>query len=313
MAWLIPFCIGCWVVPLIAFAFFYSIINAIVVSYQQRGVGKRGVYCASCRFDLRGNTEPRCPECGLDLYQPPRRGLPFGGVLVDGLERPMPLLMRVLVFLLVGFGPTVAAFAVLGLMLPINYQTTVQGSLGSLATDRGATRSWSIETQLVYFQGTRERSWLGDAGFMRVTYGPVYGSGYQLYPRSDAQSPRAMADAMWQDAVRQGRIRSDAAQDQDARYDEFVEVFLLVATDQIGEAQVRSERYFVEWQERTRAAFHPAYVLFYVVAVVAAMVLLVMWARRDGLGAQQTFERRLADVRTRFDRVLETNRSRIGQ
>lgn len=111
------------------------------------GVGDRRILCPRCRYDLRGQTVPRCPECGLafaaadfpggllreqlpgpldlvDLLQPHRVLRRALGALVVGAARPSRYLrqldfrgsrVRAAVMLLVGVGwlyaLTVALFA----------------------------------------------------------------------------------------------------------------------------------------------------------------------------------------------------------
>lgn len=108
-------CCGCWVLPLVALTVVSLISHGITAGWKNRGLEPGKLYCAGCRFDLRGASGLTCPECGSTLSNK--------GIMVGGDDPPAALGYQLLLVMALTTAPIIASVIVLLVALPMNYAT----------------------------------------------------------------------------------------------------------------------------------------------------------------------------------------------
>ncbi len=125
------FLCGCWLAPLGVVGLLLILWHQVHTSIRMRGLQPGQLYCRNCRYVLRGVTRAQCPECGMHL----------SGATLTSRETaapPFPFWSRMVLALIISFGPLVALFALLGLLVPGNVQRTGYFQVV------GDTRHWSF-------------------------------------------------------------------------------------------------------------------------------------------------------------------------
>jgi hypothetical protein len=84
------------VIPIILVSWF----PIFALTERPRVIERRGLNCTRCGYDLRGQTTPRCPECGRDLDER-QRALLAGAAEPPG-RRARPIAGTILVVVLLG-------------------------------------------------------------------------------------------------------------------------------------------------------------------------------------------------------------------
>ncbi|MEM6258708.1 MAG: hypothetical protein AAGI37_10395 [Planctomycetota bacterium] len=291
---LFSLCCGCWVVPLIIVAILYGLSSTVRYAWSSRGVEPDGMYCAKCRFDVRGATSESCPECGAYLLHRPDALSPRGGIMVKDVDPPMSLGMRMLVYLLAGFAPAVAAVVSFGMLLPINYvhNTWIELTLPNhpslyieIDLRFDAKRSWTGNKRPDEFS-----CWQADAAIVDQ---------FNNTDPPDAVIAQAVWDSIW---TEQGFVLTDA--DLAALRDEFAAV--LLAANEFNEKKARKElkQFRMDWHGYSEPSLHGLYILFGVFAVIAALIAIFFRAQRDHEAIHAEFEQKVDRVQSRYRAML---------
>ncbi|MGB0766153.1 MAG: hypothetical protein ACPGYV_00425 [Phycisphaeraceae bacterium] len=294
-------CICCWVVPLIALGLPYVVFQSIRYGVQTRGVQPDGMYCAGCRFDVRGATGERCPECGEDLLSPASPRRPRGGILIDGLDPPMSAGVRVVLYLLVGAAPMVFGALIVGLMLPINYDRTLSVSLAPKSNEAIAAFG---STQLD-FGIDAERSWLAPSEFDRLESWDVSWQTLDAFNKVDPPDQTA-ARQVWASVVEEWGI-GDPSAVSSAVGDEYVAILLAACSFDRDAAKAQAYHFRMDWVVYSYPSYHPVYVVLAIAAVVGGLVLLVRWAMREAESNQRDFFAKVQRVNERYREMLSAN------
>lgn len=302
-----PLCLGCWMLPLLIIGVIYAIVRASVNAAQTRGIDSDGIYCAKCRFDLRGNAGFACPECGDDVNRPVGPGYPRGGIIVKGLHPPMSRAMAAVLFVIGGFAPAVIAVIVVGMMLPINYETHV-----SVDVSMNRPGTHQVPQQLdVRFSGVQERSWTGEGDLLSLdlyTYNPY--EYVRLVPLSKDESAKQVAADCW------ARWSDDPAwsippEHKEALGKEFVLLCQRFAQGDFESAGAKTPSFIVEYDEYKYSAFHPIYTLFCFLCVIAAIGLLIWLAVREVSKLEKQFAEKVSGLSERFKALVQSNQARM--
>lgn len=300
-------CFACWVVPLIALGVFYGVTRSILITAQTRGASGDGLYCCKCRFDLRGNAGWDCPECGEHLDRLIGPGYPRGGVIVKDMHPPINRAVAVLLYIVAGFVPVVSGLIVLGLILPINYETY---SVITISTPNAQTHSFRFQPTEVSFYGERERSWSGQGDFKTLTYDHYSPDGQsQMIPLPANTTLEQLGEQFWT------RVVSPAWQSGDAQLneyrDEFLDLFQLIAESKTGQLESASNLYQVGVSDYTNPSFHPLFTWFLVISMVVTLVGLAWWALRDCRQRDHAYQDKVKSVRERMVQTIEQNLERM--
>lgn len=299
-------CFGCWLLPLTAIGIPYIIIRAVLNAWQTRGIGTdaQGLYCAKCRFDLRGGTTMHCSECGSYLGHPPSLEHPRGRILTPGSDPPMHPAMIQLFALAGGFAPVLLVLLLVGLLLPINCQTLSHIDLIGPETKNTqplpsyarevnfyleADPSWGSPTSLEYFSSYNTKS---DAC-------------EQVYQQRI--TPREGGELYWEQLVTERPELLELTDPAGVRA-EFIDLFVAIAEIDEKSAKARANRFRVEWDSYTDVNYHPFYILFVVMGCIAGLVWLGVVANRANEKSQKAYRDRLALLQERYARVVESSR-----
>jgi hypothetical protein len=289
-------CCGCWIVPLAGFGLLYGIGHSIGHALYARGIKQDGMYCAGCKFDVRGATGERCPECGAYLLEPASSLAPRGGIVVHGLNPPMSLGLRELIYLVAGFAPIVAGVVVLGLLLPINYQHTTRVYL---------TPNNHAGNDYLRFSVDSQRSWLGSKQFEELNCWQANSGTVEAFNEAD-QPNEAQAQKIWRDIMASFPDLIPAQQRTDM-CDEFVAVLLAACAFDQTQARRELNGFQMEWESETEPVFHWLYTVFCFIAVIAGVVLLVLRALKDHDVAIKAYLEIVDGIQQRYRQMLEGN------
>ena len=303
---IVSLCFGCWVLPMFVIGITYGIARSITLAKAMHGVSGDGLHCAKCKFDLRGNSGWDCPECGTHLDQPVSMAWPRGGIIVKQLNPPMPRAMAVLLYIVGGFVPAVIAVSILGMILPINYQTEVSVNLyPDVAVS--ANTPYSPEAN---FSATRKRSWLGNGGFESLRFNSSSGIYRWVLPGSSDATLTNQAEDIWSQLIQvEGWMPANI--DPEPYHNEFVALFVLVGSDRLAEAERQASLFEFNRFHYTEPSFHPLYTVLAVVLVLGAIVLLCRWAIRESMRNEKAFADKVQLVRQRFDSIVQRNQKQM--
>ncbi len=303
-----PLCVGCWLIPLIVIAVCYGLLRSITHAWETRGIGTDGLYCAKCRFDVRGGTGWTCPECGSQLKRWVSLNDPRGGIIVKGLKPPISQGMSILIYLTAGFVPAVVAVTILGLLLPINYRHSASVTLQFPAPASPPTSDYATHLNLY---PRAERSWLGPSKLQHLDCWDVPADALNEINASE-RADEASAEVVWEAVVSKypGLAEDDKA---DATRDEFLELLPLVcAFDERG-SQSRMNRFRVDWYRNQHTDYHPLYILFGFAAVVTAMALLARKSVKDSTNQHDEYGQKVEQIMNRYALLIEQNIERVNQ
>ena len=101
-----PLLMRCGLPPLLALPFAFATLIGVLIALlllidRPRVIERCGLRCKRCGYDLRGQSEPRCPECGAQLDAEQQAALKTGDVPVTTKRRPRmlwPLLGLLIIF-----------------------------------------------------------------------------------------------------------------------------------------------------------------------------------------------------------------------
>lgn len=298
-------CVGCWVVPFLAIGIPYAIWRSVRRSLQTHGVGEDGLYCANCRFDVRGGTTWVCPECGHQLRQWISPGLPRGGIIIKDLNPPISSGMAILFYVIAGFAPAVMAVLILGMLLPINY---TRGEFVYLHLPP-STQTMNLPWISVNLTAHAERSWTGSREFNELTCWELSSHVQQQFNLADPQD-RDKAALVWDDLTKQ-YPEFQTEPEAVAVREEFVDLLLSIRAFDRPSAEKRASLFDIEWSSETYVDFHPVYNVLCVTAVFVVVVLLIVWALRDREKAVRQYHARVEQVMNRYAKVVEENVERM--
>lgn len=298
---LMPLCCGCWLLPLVALGIVYGVGQSILYAWSNRGIERGGMYCAQCRFDLRGATSEQCPECGASLLEPARPGLRCGGVRVHNVDPPMLLGWRLLSYLLGGFAPAVAVVLIAGALLPVNYTRSIWVELDAPLL---------AQFNPVTFTVDMKRTWLGSEVFDELY---CWEAGYdRVQPFNNATRPdSAHAEQVWQGLVSQRGDTIPLAVGQAMR-DEFVAVLLAACRADRAAARAELNQFRMSWGSETYLAYHPLYIILSLFLVGGAMAGLIWAAIRHNRADLKAHQESVERVLTRYRKRVEATRRQMG-
>ena len=291
---LFAFCCGCWVIPLVVISIVYGFGQSLQNFFSTRGVERGGMYCAACRFDVRGATGENCPECGAYLLQATHRSAPRGGILVQGVDPPMGLGMRLLVYLVSGFAPLVGAVFIFGMLLPINYQHTTWVGL-DLPNNPGYYSSVRLQIEA-------KRSWISTKRFGSLNCWDADYNTVQRFNAADGRDPE-LAEAVWDSIISENPDLVPADQ-REALRDEFVAVLLAACEFDEDKARGNLSQFVMDWGGYTDPTFHGLYILFGFVVVMAGLICLGYRVQRDHEASSRAFEEKVNSVQSRYRAML---------
>ncbi|MEO0477433.1 MAG: hypothetical protein AAF085_15930, partial [Planctomycetota bacterium] len=280
--------------PLIIVAILYGLTNSVRYAWSSRGVEPDGMYCAKCRFDVRGATSESCPECGAYLLHGPDQLDPRGGILVKDLDPPMSQGMRMLVYLLTGFAPSVAAVVFFGMLLPFNYlhELRVELALPNQTYSYSEVDLW-VESK---------RSWIGAKQFDDLYSWQADASALRQFNNAN---PRGLDDAkaFW-DSIMAEQSFDLSTEEQSVLRDEFAAVLLAVCEFNESKARGELKQLQMDWYGYSEPSFHGLYVLFCFVAVIAALIAIGVRARQDHEAIHAEFSQKVERVQSRYRAML---------
>lgn len=302
-------CLGCWALPLAVVGVPYAIARGVQTAWQMRGVGDDGLYCAKCKFDLRGGTDWACPECGARVDRRPSFELPRGGILIRGIDPPMTTAVHVMFYMLFGFVPAVCAVLILGVLLPINDQKEVSTNL--LLSHPDIQGSVYAESGLMYFNATSERSWTGSARARSVS---VWVQDQHIVEhRLTPESMSRFKQQVWS-VLESGNAEHIQSRGRDAVREEFDEIIdALLALDRPAAEAGRAEFVVQDWYGYSSSSFHPLYTLFAVLVVIAVLALFARRGVRDSQRNADEFNRKVRVLHDRYAALIEQNRERMNR
>lgn len=111
-------CGCCWIAPALLFVLPVVISGMVYHSWRMRGLKEGQLYCAGCRYDLRGGASMTCPECGQSLTGE--------GIVQAGLNRPLDVTSSALIAFVLAAAPVFVAGYMLLAINPYNYQRNTQ-------------------------------------------------------------------------------------------------------------------------------------------------------------------------------------------
>ncbi|MEM1354836.1 MAG: hypothetical protein AAGC44_11560 [Planctomycetota bacterium] len=205
-----PVCCGCWLLPVALIVAVGAMVEALTTRWQNRGLERGRLYCAACRFDLRGASSLTCPECGASLDSK--------GIVV-GHHRPPPGLgFKLLLTMAITTTPIIVAVLVMLALLPFNYRQHEHVSM----TDSSAS---TLRVEYVEFAVTAERKRLGQ-GLTKLNV-VIHGSSFNpinlaLQPNADVR--RHFDQAAFADYVVETDLRFDGPAAQEMYREHLIRV-----------------------------------------------------------------------------------------
>lgn len=303
----LPLCCGCWIIPLVALLTINSVVVGLVTAWQTRGIGNDGLYCARCKFDVRGATNWQCSECGSELRRWFGPGSPRGGIIIKGLNPPMSPATTILFYLIACFAPAVVFMSFVGMVLPINTRYSLDATLSIPASN------WQpgIFAPEVSFYGIAEPGWLGPGRLEMLRSNNLDWSELPLV-YADGKLTRASAERVWAQVI-EAEPWLDASPNREALREEFIDLLGAIARFDQADARARAKLFKLRWHTETATDYHPAY--FFIAGTVVFGVLLFAAYRavRDAEWRQQNYYTRVKAVQERFAFIVEQNIARMNK
>lgn len=304
---ILPLGCGCWLLPLLALGLTYGLFSVIRRGINHRGVGSDGIYCAKCKFDVRGGVHWDCPECGNQLRQHASPRFPCGGIVSSGIDPPTPHLIRILFYLFVCGFPIAAGLMILGMLLPINYRPSAEISL-YLPDPTDPAVAYE---DYVPFEATAERSWTGSGRLASL-------ESWLLEVRLDAEDYRGSDLALKQvlALIWDELVATHAWLKEDAEYEliraEFIAIFSVMGEMDEQAVQAQASRFKLDWSSDSEADFHPLYTPLASLVWLALIVLVIRRALRDGQSAESLFYTEINAVQAKYAHLVEQNYKRMN-
>jgi len=141
----------CWLVPLGMFGVMYGIVNGLSNTWRTRGLERHELYCAACRFNLRGNGSRQCPECG--------RYADAENILSKGYSPPMTSAARMLFVSMIFLGPVMILVMGAGRLFSFNFEVSRHvtvfdqtGEKGRIELSRDGREGWPFDPEACTMQ-----------------------------------------------------------------------------------------------------------------------------------------------------------------
>ncbi|MEM9111044.1 MAG: hypothetical protein AAGC72_13575 [Planctomycetota bacterium] len=261
-----------------------------------RGYEPDGIYCTACRFDVRGATSERCPECGSHLFIM-RGAIQRPGITTRGLHPPFGLSFRLLIYALFGFAISLPLVLTVGSLLPINYRPHVLAELTNPNSSSADSLSICVEF---------ERTWTNDYIVKEVH---CWEADYRINTAFNAAGKRdeASVQLVWEDVVSNKPLLLPLAEREVLR-EEFIAVFLAACDFDEQRARRSTERFDLFWEPFWFDEFHPLYVVFGFATVITVMIFLMFRSVKDTDRAHQLYADRLDELEEHYRRMLQQNR-----
>lgn len=296
------FFFGC-VIPVVLIGSIFAVRRVLQALWHDRGLEEDAIYCAQCRFDLRGAMEPRCSECGAIIGEL--------DLLVKRSYPPFGKLFHAATYLAVGFGPSVFVLIFIGWLLPFNYHVlrTVEleiyyqqspGGIGSAwiqtASRDGFGRSSDAEAVVV----SLEDHLLKQVQQHDSTAWP----GNRSVDWRDEQAVSDVFDRMY------GFLADDGndAETRRVRGDFLMVCQAVGRNERPGHLQATSIR-LARWDEDRRADPHPLFIVGFFILVVNILIVLTWLALRHARRAAEAYAASREQLANRFEAIVEENRA----
>lgn len=302
---ILPAVFGCCGLPLLLILIIYSVLKGLRNQWRNRGIEPDGLYCAACRFDLRGGVSLTCPECGALLHRQAMSASPVGSMLSTELSPPISRTDRILLYLLVGAAPIVLGLWIIGTMMPINYATVVDFQLTG-PDDIGQTSSFATETR---FEINSNSGWTTPQSLHQIRANP---SGHTYTPKdSDDQDAqlRAFASKTWRALIQREPWHAQGPSAQAARDEWGALIYAACTFDR--QATKNQASYFQPiWSERPVSHFHPVYLFAACAVGLACLTLLLYRAIKDAAKDHRAFTKKVHAIHDRYAHLVHENRQR---
>ncbi|MEM9415279.1 MAG: hypothetical protein AAGA29_07375 [Planctomycetota bacterium] len=293
----------CWLLPLGALGGLILIGGVVRSAWRARGLEPGGLYCAGCRFDLRGCASWNCPECGAHLDD--------GRVLTAGNDPPMGLFARMLLVSLAVAGPLVFAGVLGAVVWPGNYE--VDRTLRLIPVVHGPYAEFYLEAQA-------ESSWFGrgrpEMVRLRnrwIDHSPT--RNIRVRKEYDTPLPGSdtvlLPDELWERIETIGSFQYESAAWRDGSRTEFVAWMRYAAAEG---PKPDSPVKFFRVNEQTYRLFElsVSYVLVAVVLGLLAWGFVLRWVVRWYDRVQAGYARAYARVHEQLEARIERNRAGAG-
>lgn len=262
--------------------------------WSNLGLEREGIYCTTCRFDVRGATSDTCPECGAHLLVSSNSAGSRLGIMAKGITPPMGYLYRASVYVLVGSFLSFSAVMVVGKLLPINYEPWLYVGLDRLGKSHpdiivitiDAKRTWTNRYEL-----DRASSWQADDQTV------------QAFNKGDHRDD-ALINAIWVDVVSNKPQSLPLAERDDLR-EEFVAVFRAACDFDEQRARDSVDLFSLEWHMYHRSTFHPWYTALGFIFVITTIIYLLFRAQRDIDKAFAQYHQKQSDLEQRYKQMLD--------
>lgn len=176
-------CCGCWILPLVVITAVGLVSQALSAGWKNRGLERGRLYCANCRFDLRGGSGLTCPECGNTLNA--------SGITVGDDNPPPGAGYQILLVMALSTAPIIAAVIVVLSVLPFNYVRTDRVSM-----DDRYVHVPQVNRLDIYISASRGR-WFKNLDELEIQmYGRDSSVGWSMRPDADPEkvfSPEVFA------------------------------------------------------------------------------------------------------------------------
>jgi hypothetical protein len=96
--------------PITLLALSAAVVGMLLLLDRPRVIERCGLRCNQCGYDLRGQTTPRCPECGAEFDPRQQAYLAAGVVPVTTARRPLMLWPLIGVLIILGLLTLVAVW-----------------------------------------------------------------------------------------------------------------------------------------------------------------------------------------------------------
>lgn len=300
-------CCGCWALPLAVLGAYTVIRAGITSAWRKRGLEDGVVYCANCRFDLRGATSFQCSECGGTIYP--------SSLLMTALQPPAGLLTRAAFYLIAGFAPTVFALYLLGTALPFNYHDSREAEFAVAYTQDAHTQFGSL-----HFYADSSDGLFGVRESDRVRIDLSYELWQHAVEHAPAH-PKHSYDVDWRDTQavhdvwdRIG-IAADLPDETDPEElrDAFVRVARSVGRGVEPDLGQHSTAFRLErWDRYQYEEPHQGYILFGIFILVIGMLGLIVLAARHQQRAEVEYTETVQAVYKKFETLVNDNRQAMG-
>jgi hypothetical protein len=293
---------GC-VIPVVLIGSFLAVRRVVHAYWRDRELEEDTIYCAHCRFDLRGAMAPRCSECGADIAEP--------DLLVRSSTPPFGKLFHVVTYVALGLAPSVLLLTLIGWLLPFNYHVVCTAEL-EISYQQSPGRIGSAWIQAESRDGLgRER----DAQTVVISledhlqkqvqqHDSAAWTGNRSFDWRDEQAVTDVFDRMYGFLADDGndaetrRVRSD-----------FLMVCQAVGRNKRpGRLEATSIR-LGRWDQIRRADPHPLFIVGFFVLSVNVLLVLIWLALRHARRTAEAYVASREQLISLFKSIVEANRA----